>query len=62
VELWDTVGRCSHVTKLILAGWQSISEKSLRSISVSIGDHLETIDLSDTSVTDDMVMRMYNGV
>lgn len=59
MELWDTVNRCSHVNKLILEGWQNISEKSLRSICVSIGDHLELIDLSNTAVTDDMVSHSY---
>jgi len=54
-ELWDTVGRCSHVTKLILEGWKDITEKSLRSICISLGERLESIDLSNTPVTDDMM-------
>ena len=54
-EIWAAVGGCPHATKLILSGWTGVSEKSLRSMAISLGEHLELIDLSDTLVTNEMV-------
>ena len=55
-EVWDAANACSHVTKLLLAGWIGVAEKPLRGISIILGENLQLVDLSDSPVTDSMVV------
>jgi IQ calmodulin-binding motif/Leucine Rich repeat len=53
-----------HHTKQQLSGWSGISENALRSLSLTTGHVLESIDLSATGVTDEMLdvmcTRLFN--
>ncbi len=54
-EVWRACGECLHARSLCLAGWRSIAEKPLRAVSISLGDKLAAVDLSQTPVSDGML-------
>ena len=54
-EIWEAVQRCPQVRHLNLSGWKEVALKPLRSISLSVGQNLESFDLSDTPITDEMI-------
>ena len=49
-EIWRICGECRHATDLMLAGWLSIAEKPLRAISITLGDTLRAIDMSQVGI------------
>ena len=54
-DVWRSCGECGHATELVLAGWRSIAEKPLRAVSISLGDQLKAVDMSETPVGDGML-------
>ena len=57
-EIWETLtGIASensdqHEKSINLAGWNDVSSKTLRAISLSLGTNITQCDLSDTAIND----------
>lgn len=55
-ELWASLSACAHLaTSLLAPAWAWIGDRGLRSVSVTLGERLELVDLSETQITDQMV-------
>ncbi|CAM9275298.1 unnamed protein product, partial [Discosporangium mesarthrocarpum] len=55
LEMWELMRKCHQFRSLDLSGWARISVHMLRSISLSAGASIHTVNLSRTKITDEMM-------